>query len=239
MLFRLVRPVKRTGSRNRQFVRRIPSDVKSRAVGLKLSIPVGDETQAVIVTPRAQSVRLSLRTDDPAEVKVRLAQVDAYLENVWRALREDAPVSLTHRQATALAGELYRAWANGEGRERTATVEHDPEFKSVDDHIRRKGPTGAIEVTAWRRASVGNVSPEEWEAVLAHWDKVGMTENPRDLEKPLACVWPPAPNLSAAMFAIRTIFGGQLTRINSGSVPDTAISTGPNRPESAALPASK
>ena len=93
MLFRLVRPVKRTGSRNRQFVRRIPSDVRSKVVGLKLSIPVGERTQAVILSARAQSVRLSLRTDDSAEVKVRLAVVDAYLENVWRALREDASVS--------------------------------------------------------------------------------------------------------------------------------------------------
>ncbi len=185
MLFRLVRPVKRTGSRYRHFVRRIPSDVKSRAVGLKLSVPVGDQTQPVIITARAQSVRLSLRTDDPAEVKARLAAVDAYLENVWRALREDAPVSLTHRQATALAGELYRAWVNGEGRERTTTIEHDPEFKSADDHIRRNGPNGAIEVTAWRRVSEPHVGADEWEAVLAHWDKIGATEIPSDLEQPL------------------------------------------------------
>src|SRR5665213_2893483 len=185
MLFRLVRPVKRTGSRYRQFVRRIPSDVSSKAIGLKLSIPIGDQTQAVIISSRAQSVRLSLRTDDPAEVKVRSAQVDAYLENIWRALRDDAPVSLTHRQATALAGELYRAWANGDGRERTTTIEHDPEFNSPDGHIRRKGAAGTIEVTAWRRASVANVSPEEWEAVLAHWDKIGATGTPSDLEKPL------------------------------------------------------
>ena len=119
MLFRLVRPVKRQGSRHHQFVRRIPSDVRSKAVGLKLAIPVGEQTQTIVISPRAQSVRLSLRTDDPVEVKARLVRVDAYLENVWRALREDAPVSLTHRQATALAGELYRAWADGESRERT------------------------------------------------------------------------------------------------------------------------
>jgi integrase len=185
MLFRLVRPVKRTGSRNRQFVRRIPSDVRSKATGLKLSIPVGDQTQPITITARTQSVRLSLRTDNPAEVKARLAAVDAYLENIWRGLREDAPISLTHRQATALAGELYRAWANGEGRERTATIEHDPEFKSADDHIRRKGPNGAIEVTAWRRVSESHVGADEWEAVLAHWDKIGATEIPSDLEQPL------------------------------------------------------
>jgi hypothetical protein len=101
MLFRLVRPVKRTGSRNRHFVRRIPSDVRSKAVGLKFSIPVGEKTQTVTLSPRAQSVRLSLRTGDPVEVKLRMAAVDAYLENVWRALREDAPV---HRRSGGRIG---------------------------------------------------------------------------------------------------------------------------------------
>src|SRR4051794_14034970 len=116
MLFRLVRPVRRSGSQNQQFVRRIPSDVRPKAVGLKLAIPIGKQTQTVVISPRTDSVRLSLRTNHPAEVKSRLAAVDAYLENVWRALREDAPVKLSHRQATALAGELYRAWADGENR---------------------------------------------------------------------------------------------------------------------------
>jgi integrase len=169
MLFRLVRPVKRTGSRNRQFVRRIPSDVRSKATGLKLSIPVGEHTQAIIISPRAQSVRLSLRTDDPAEVKVRLAAVDAYLENVWRALREDAPVSLTHRQATALAGELYRAWANGEGRERAMAIVHTPGV-------------------GWQREYNTHVGDAEWEAVLGNWEKIGATAEPSDLEKPLGAV---------------------------------------------------
>ena len=108
MLFRLVRPVKRPGSRNPQYVRRIPVDVSAQAVGLKLSIPVGNETRAVTISSRAQHVRLSLLTDEPREVKIRTAQVDAYLENVWASLRNSAPVSLSHREATALAGEMYR-----------------------------------------------------------------------------------------------------------------------------------
>jgi integrase len=166
MLFRLVRAVKRTGSRHRQFVRRIPSDVRSKVVGLKLAIPVGEQTQVVILSVRAQSVRLSLRTDDPAEVKIRLAAVDAYLENVWRALREDAPVSLTHRQATALAGELYRAWANGEGRERAMAIVHTPGV-------------------GWQREYNTHVSDTEWEAVLGNWEKIGATGERSDLEKPL------------------------------------------------------
>jgi integrase len=175
MLFRLVRPVKRTGSRNRQFVRRIPSDVRSKATGLKLSIPVGGQTQSVIISPRAQAVRLSLRTDDPTEVKVRLAQIDAYLENVWRALREDTPVSLTHRQATALAGELYRAWADGVGRERATAIVHTPGV-------------------GWQREPNTHVSSGEWDAILGRWEKmgsfdeIGSADDPSVLEKPLGAI---------------------------------------------------
>jgi len=180
--------VKRTGSRNRHFVRRIPVDVKAKAAGLTLAIPVGDETQAVVITARAQSIRLSLRTADPAEVKARLIQVDAYLDNIWRGLRDDAPISLTHKQATALAGELYRVWVNGEGRERTTAIEHDPEFNFPDDHIHRRGPTGAMEITAWRRVSEPHVGADEWEAVLANWTKVGSGESPDDLETPLGAI---------------------------------------------------
>lgn len=88
MLFRMVRPMRRTGSRNRYYVRRIPVDVKRAVAGLTLAIPVGEQTQAVTISPRAKAVRLSLRTDDPAEVKVRQAAVDAYLEHVWRAHRD-------------------------------------------------------------------------------------------------------------------------------------------------------
>ena len=162
--------------------------MRGKATGLRLSIPVGDQTQPVIITPRAQSIRLSLRTDDSAEVKARLAQVDAYLENVWRALRDEAPISLTHRQATALAGDLYRAWASDQGRERTTAIEHDPEFRFPNDHIRREGPSGAMEVTAWRRVSEPQVGADEWEGVLANWVKVGSNENPSDLETPLGPV---------------------------------------------------
>src|SRR6185437_2668157 len=160
---------KRPGSRHRYFVRRIPADVTSAAVGVKLSIPVGGQTQVIILSSRAQSVRVSLRTDDPVEVKVRLAAVDAYLENVWRALRDNAPVSLTHRQATALAGELYRAWANGEGRERVIAYDHIPGV-------------------GWKRDYSAHVGSAEWEAVLNNWEKSGATDDPRDLEKPLGAI---------------------------------------------------
>jgi hypothetical protein len=111
--------VLRPGSSSRQFNQHIPRDVRSRAIGRTLVIPIGNETTRITITPGMASIRVSLRTRDPSEAKVRQAKVVAYLESVWRALRSTAPVTLTYRQATALAGRLYRAWANGEGRERT------------------------------------------------------------------------------------------------------------------------
>lgn len=60
MLLRVARPVKRSGSRNRQFARRLPVDVRAKAIGLTLTIPVGDETQSVVITTRSQSVRLTM-----------------------------------------------------------------------------------------------------------------------------------------------------------------------------------
>ena len=57
MLFRTVRPMRRDGSRNRYYVKRIPVDVRAKAAGLKLIIPMGDgETRAITISPQAQSV---------------------------------------------------------------------------------------------------------------------------------------------------------------------------------------
>jgi integrase len=119
MLFRLVRPMFREGSRNGCYNRRIPADVRRLAVGLKLSLPVGEKFVSVTISPEMEAIRLSLRTSDPLEAKARTARLDEHLERAWSRLRENRPVSLSQRQAVALAGELYRAWAAGEGRERT------------------------------------------------------------------------------------------------------------------------
>lgn len=127
MLFRLVRPMRRAGSSITQFNGRIPKDVRDRARGRKLDIPLGAVTVPLTISPRADAVRFSLQTRDPAEAKKRNAQAAVYLETVWQALRETKPIALTQRQTVALAGELYRAWAEGEQRgERTWAVLHTP-----------------------------------------------------------------------------------------------------------------
>lgn len=128
MLYRLVRPVKRRDSSFLQFTQRIPADVRPRVAGLKLAIPLGpDEFHHLTMTPNAQSVRLSLRTREPSEAKIRHGRVASYLESVWKALRATKPLALTHRQATALAGVLYRAWTSETPKERTIAIVHTPE----------------------------------------------------------------------------------------------------------------
>ncbi|MBN8967721.1 MAG: phage integrase N-terminal SAM-like domain-containing protein [Rhizobiales bacterium] len=130
--------MRRMGSKNQLFVQRIPADLKERLVGRTISIPVGDSFRHVTITKAAQSIRFSLGTDDPTEVKVRQASVTSHLERIWQALRQDAPITLTREQAVALSGRLYRAWADSESRFRTLAVEqgedgkmhpvaHDPE----------------------------------------------------------------------------------------------------------------
>jgi integrase len=115
MHFRLSIPVNRKGTRNYQLVKRLPLDLRRRMVGMRLDIPIGDEpVKTVVITPSMQSVRVSLGTADPAEVKLRQGEALGYLERVFAAVRTDAPISLSHRQAVALSGRLYRSWASSE-----------------------------------------------------------------------------------------------------------------------------
>jgi hypothetical protein len=130
MLFRTVRPMRRDCSRNQYFNRRVPADVRRTLSGPKtLHVPLADKTVPVTITASTAFVKFSLRTREPAEVKARNAAADAYLEGVWQAFRQAAPLRLTNEQATALSGRLYRAWVSDEGRERTTTVEQGPDGK--------------------------------------------------------------------------------------------------------------
>jgi hypothetical protein len=49
-------------------------------------------------------VRVSLRTFRSRRGQIRNAEAGIYVENVFRALRQDAPVALTHKQATVVIG---------------------------------------------------------------------------------------------------------------------------------------
>lgn len=65
MLFRLVRPMKRKGSQNQQFARRIPADLRLRLVGRRLEVPLGDGFATVRISESTSLIRFSLRTGEP------------------------------------------------------------------------------------------------------------------------------------------------------------------------------
>ncbi|MCR9280453.1 MAG: hypothetical protein NXH99_02085 [Rhodobacteraceae bacterium] len=83
MLYRLVRPIKRKESSNPQFVKRIPLDLRNRMSGMKLCLPLGDDTVSVAVSAKTQAIRFSLRSSDPGEVKDRQATAVSYLERLF------------------------------------------------------------------------------------------------------------------------------------------------------------
>ena len=138
MLYRLVSPVKRKTSSQSYFVQRIPAAVRDRAAGLKLMVPIGTETIPVVVTAKMATIRVSLRTSDPSLAKIRQAEVAGFFETVWQSLRAEAPVSLSHRDVVALAGEAYRAWAEERPSPSTytsVTMGHDGQWRLDDDSV--------------------------------------------------------------------------------------------------------
>src|SRR5580692_5589080 len=101
MLYRLVRPMRRSDSSIPQFLQRIPSKARDRAIGWTLVIPLADgENATVRITQSTVAVRFSLRTRDPAEAKIRQARAAGYLQTVWRALQQQ-PVFLRNSDAHA------------------------------------------------------------------------------------------------------------------------------------------
>jgi integrase len=171
MLFRLVRPMKRKGSRNVYFQQRIPADVKQRLAvigGQRLLVfQVAGETVSVAVAERSHAIKFSLRTTDPAEAKVRQAEAAREAELHWKALRQTKAVTLSHRQCVALSGKAYQAWASGE-RETTAAIERVPVLTGLKPgeaaRESRWQPTSAVamegESEVWARAA-RSVDPEK------------------------------------------------------------------------------
>jgi len=117
MVFRMSRPTSRQGSRQAQFKVRVPADLLHRIAGKTLTVPVGAGSASCSLSSRTKVVQFSLRTNDPAEIKVRYAVAAAHVEAFWQSLR-NGPTRLTHRQVVALAGEAYR--------EVVQTFEDDP-----------------------------------------------------------------------------------------------------------------
>lgn len=111
MVLFMTRPTKRSGSSNQQFRKRVPADVQHVARGetIVFSLPkalTGDE--CIEVTAQIGThVEFSLRTSDPALVKLRLSKASEHFERTMAAYRE-GPQRLTHKECVTIAGILYR-----------------------------------------------------------------------------------------------------------------------------------
>ena len=120
MVLMASRPTTRSGSRFAQFQKRVPSAVLKVARGKRvaLSLPPeksGDAPIQLTVT-LGESIRFSLRTDNKSLRDLRHAAVMQQLETAYAAIlkaHEEGPSHLTGKQCTALAGIIYRAFADG------------------------------------------------------------------------------------------------------------------------------
>lgn len=134
MRLRLVAPTKRKDSSNLQFEQRLPADLRERLVGITLEVPRGDGMIPITVTDKTQAIRFSLGASDKGVITQRQAEAIAYLEGVYRNLRANAPIALTHKQCVALAGELYRSFAAGKEASRSISFQQEADGSVVRDY---------------------------------------------------------------------------------------------------------
>jgi len=98
------RPIKSTSSSVLRFKTRVPADIRDKVKGRKIELPLGSIKQVVTI---GEFVEASLQTRNPPEAKARHSAALAAVLRYWEAVRA-GPQPLTHRQATALAGIVYR-----------------------------------------------------------------------------------------------------------------------------------
>lgn len=110
MGLRMTTATTRRDSSYRQFRKRVPAEIVARALGRSypITLPAFGPTPEEIVKVKIRpAISFSLRVRDPAAAKMRVGAVGAQLERIFASLRAD-PVELTHKQAVALSGEIYR-----------------------------------------------------------------------------------------------------------------------------------
>lgn len=127
MVLSMNRPMKRSGSSFEQFRKRVPANVLSVARGKKLTFSLppatpGGEPLLASVTVGKIEVRFSLQTADPSLAKQRNAAATEQFEAMCKAFL-NGPRRLDNKERQALAGIIYRAFAN--------ELERDPGEGSV------------------------------------------------------------------------------------------------------------
>ena len=107
-VLRMARPARRAGTSNLQFKKRVPADVAKKAKGQRFAFTLDDGI--VVHASIGDVVYFSLRTADTNIAKVRHSRAATQLDQICEAVRR-GPQPLTKKQRVALAGVLYRAFA--------------------------------------------------------------------------------------------------------------------------------
>ena len=120
---------------------RVPADLAPKMRGAQVTLPFGASVVTVVVTDK---VAFSLLTKEPALAKARFTPAYAALARHFDNLRA-GPQALPHKQAVALAGEVYRR--------RVERYENDPALTpdAVEAAIRETNDA----VAEWRYGNGG------------------------------------------------------------------------------------
>ncbi len=114
MVFAMARPVSRPNSSFAQFRKRVPADIqrvaKGRQIVFKLPPDLPGKPDLVVSAKLGSEVTFSLRTRDPALMRLRHATASAQLETHFQALKS-GPQPLSKKARVALSGLLYKLFA--------------------------------------------------------------------------------------------------------------------------------
>lgn len=131
-------PVKHPKTGTYYLRQRVPVDLKEKARGKSVALPVNGGLKSVTV---GESIKVSLATKDPAEAKARYREADAALSKFWEAIRK-GPIRLTQKEVAERAGLVYGFF--------TDTFEDDAEepeawkaAKQINTAVMRKAKLGA------------------------------------------------------------------------------------------------
>lgn len=108
MVLSMPRPFKHPRTGVYWYRQRVPVSLLTVAKGKRVTVTI----DGLISTPKiGNELTISLDTKDVAEAKRRGNEAQAEFDRIWLSF-EDQPVSLTLRQAVALAGEYYHVMRN-------------------------------------------------------------------------------------------------------------------------------
>ncbi|WP_413710778.1 hypothetical protein [Rhizobium sp. Rhizsp82] len=111
MVMRISRPMKRAGTKNEQFKKRVPSDLLSVLRGKKLTIPLPETSSHdspiyIVEATISDMVAFSLGVPASTIAKVRHAVALRHVEAFFEATR-NGPKDLSHMQLMSLLGEIH------------------------------------------------------------------------------------------------------------------------------------